>query len=101
PMDGVADAYDQDTPTQAERADWARILSLQLALVARSTEYESRIGATSGQRECDPVTPGAPQWDGSAAAPIDLAADADWQCYRYRTFQTLVPMRNVIWMGEQ
>lgn len=101
PMDGVVEAYDQDTPTQADRANWARILSLRLALVARSAEYESRIGATSGQRECDPVTPGAPQWDGNAAAPIDLAADADWQCYRYRTFQTVVPMRNVIWMGEQ
>lgn len=100
PMNRTVDAYDQVTPTQANRVNWSRILSVRLALVARSAEYESRVGE-GGQRECEPVTGEAPQWDGSATAPINLEADAAWQCYRYRTFQTVVPMRNVIWMGEQ
>jgi hypothetical protein len=33
-----------------------------------------------------------------AAAQIDLSASAaDWQCYRYKLFQSSVPLRNMIW----
>jgi type IV pilus assembly protein PilW len=33
-----------------------------------------------------------------AGAQINLAAvSADWQCYRYKMFQTTVPIRNMIW----
>ncbi|MGZ5047398.1 MAG: hypothetical protein ACXWF0_09180 [Usitatibacter sp.] len=35
---------------------------------------------------------------GPPAAPIDLSTSAaDWSCYRYRLFQTSVPLRNMIW----
>ena len=29
---------------------------------------------------------------------IDLSADTEWQCYRYRTFETVVPSRNLNWI---
>ena len=30
---------------------------------------------------------------------IDLSGDANWGNYRYRVFETVVPIRNVAWMG--
>ena len=34
-------------------------------------------------------------WPGGPA--IDLSNDPDWRCYRYRSFETMVPLRNVLW----
>jgi type IV pilus assembly protein PilW len=58
---------------------------------------------------------GKPGWTGEvatggsagtgAAAPINLVmkpdntSDPDWQHYRYRVFQTVVPLRNISWLG--
>jgi type IV pilus assembly protein PilW len=51
--------------------------------------------------------PGLCAWAGSSAgttitgyAPaIDLSNDPNWQNYRYRVFETIIPMRNIIWSG--
>jgi type IV pilus assembly protein PilW len=88
PMDGVVDVYDQTTPTTA--CGWARVSALRLAIVARS-----------GQLEKEVVTGAAPTWAGSAANAIDLSADGAWGRFRYRTYETTVPMRNMAWKGAQ
>lgn len=98
-MDAILDTYDRTTPVNA--CGWSRVSALRLALVARSAQFETRIDSTTGQRTCDPVTPNAPAWNGSAGSPIDLSAYADWQCHRYKVSQTVVPIRNVAWMGVQ
>lgn len=94
-MDAIVDVYDQTTPATA--CGWARVSAIRLVLVSRS-----------GQLERDVVTAPAmvPTWAGSAVAvghpvavPIDLSADANWQRYRYRTFETTVPLRNIAWQG--
>ena len=64
------------------------------------------------QYEKDVVTDGIvaplPTWEGqtannptgSAANAIDVSATAtNWANYRYKVFQTTVPLRNVTWMG--
>jgi type IV pilus assembly protein PilW len=94
PMDGIVDAYNRTTPTTA--CLWARTPAIRLALVARSAQFEK-----------DAVTTVAPRWAGSdSAVPlsaqpinIDLSGDANWGNYRYRVFETVVPIRNVAWMG--
>lgn len=88
--DGVVDSYTQTTPTTA--CGWQRTLSVRLVLVARSAEYNKT--AADGST----VTVSAPSWDGSVA--IDLSGNAEWQHYRYRTFQAVVPLRNMIWLGQ-
>ena len=30
---------------------------------------------------------------------VDLSANPQWKRYRYRIYQTIVPLRNVIWAG--
>lgn len=84
-MDGFIDAYDQSTPTTA--CGWFRTRGLRVALVARSAQSDM-VAAT-------------PTWAGSATHAFDLSADSNWQRYRYRVFETVVPLRNMTWMGVQ
>jgi type IV pilus assembly protein PilW len=85
-MDGQIDTFDRTTPTTA--CGWMRVSALRLALVSRSGQYEKT-----------DVTTAAPSWAGSASAPIDLSGLPDWRRYRYRTFETTVPLRNMAWQG--
>ena len=95
PMDGTVDTYTQTTPVNA--CQWARTPAIRVALVARSAQFEK-----------ENVTLAAPQWSGSTSpTPVvigvptnpDGTPDALWQRYRYRVFETVVPIRNVAWMG--
>lgn len=99
-MDSFVDVYDQATPDPAVTPNtlcgWARIPAVRLALVSRSVQLERNA-----------VTAAAPLWEGSvvnnplgsAAHPVVLTADANWQNYRYKVFQSMVPLRNMSWMG--
>ncbi len=88
PMDGTVDAFDQTTP--GNMCDWVRMRAARLVLVSRSAQLEK-----------DAVTAAAPTWAGSAGNAIDLSGDASWQRYRYKTFETVVPLRNIAWLGVQ
>ena len=88
PPDAIVDGYDQNPPGTA--CAWSAVYALRVALVARSVQFDK---AT--------LTANAPTWMGSANTPIDLSADANWQNYRYKLFQTVVPLRNVTWLGVQ
>lgn len=92
PMDAVVDVFDQATPAAPANVQcgWARVAGLRLAVVARS-----------GELAREDVTAAAPQWSASDAAPIDLSANADWRRFRYKTFETTAPLRNVAWQGVQ
>lgn len=98
-MDGIVDQFDQVPPATA--CDRARISAIRIALVARNIQRSPA------------ATPAAPTWAGSAvvaptpanpianptATPIDLSNDPNWMNYRYKVFQTIVPLKNMIWMG--
>lgn len=86
PMDAIVDVYDQSTPVTA--CAWSAVYALRVALVARNAQFDKNT-----------LTPNAPVWIG--AVPLDLSADANWQHYRYKVFQTVVPIRNVAWLGAQ
>mgnify|MGYP003584003428 FL=1 len=73
-------------------ADAKRIKAIRLAVVVRSPLRERPDPATGS---CNITsTPPATWPDGPA---IDLSNDPDWRCYRYRSFETVVPLRNVLW----
>ncbi len=64
-------------------------------MVARSAEYEkpdeSGTCTTSTQAMVD-------NWSGWASFDTSTYP-TDWQCYRYRVFETTIPLRNIIWAG--
>jgi len=71
-------------------ADRNRIKAVRVAVVARN-----------GQMEKEVVTLNAPvAWPDEAGSPapaINLTTIADWQNYRYRVYETMIPLRNIIW----
>ncbi|WP_176442600.1 PilW family protein [Noviherbaspirillum humi] len=83
PLDRTIDAYDRTTPSTV--CEWAGLGSLRLALVARNEQFEKTN-----------VTTAAPSWAGAASAAIDLSQLPDWQRYRYRLFETTVPLMNML-----
>lgn len=91
----VPDTWDQTAPaadasnTPANACAWARIPALAIAVLARASQYEASA-----------VTTAAPQWRVGAGGTMTVAAIPDWQNYRYKVFQTVVPVRNILWMDR-
>jgi type IV pilus assembly protein PilW len=78
----------------ATAAHWGLILAVRLAVVARSGQPERPDPTTF---LCNTTTVAtAPSWNNGTA--IDVTTDPDWQCYRYRVFETVIPIRNLIWL---
>lgn len=71
-------------------ADWTRVIAVRMAVVVRSVQPE-RPDLASGL--CNTTT-AFPSWSGGT---LDLGADPEWRCYRYRVFETTVALRNFIW----
>jgi type IV pilus assembly protein PilW len=102
--DGILDRWVDAATFTAAGSPWRYLLAVRVAVVARSATPE-RPSSGVVSDPCDTTT-AAPVWTGSAwAAPasqgfrseLDLSADADWRCFRYRVFETTVPLRNWIW----
>jgi type IV pilus assembly protein PilW len=102
--DGVVDTYNTTASTTA--AGWQQVLSIRVAVVARS-----------GQREKDIVTTANPVWDvgntGTGALSTTTCGSSrcmtlkvgdpasvtntEWKYYRYKVYDTVIPLRNVLW----
>ena len=81
--------------TTGDSGDWQRIAGVRIAVVARSPNREASACAATASN-----LPGwqAPDSAGTLArTAISLAHVPDWRCYRYRSYETVVPLRNVIW----
>jgi type IV pilus assembly protein PilW len=87
--DGTVDVFDETTPVNS--AEWAAVLAIRIAVVARSGLYEK-----------DEVSPATIRlWEDSANPPTTTGPvwtlTPDERHYRYKAFQTVVPLRNMIW----
>lgn len=92
------------TPTwQSATSTWAgsgltkaqvnQIKAIRVAVIARSGEYEKPESGTT----CTTTTSvsGLSAW-----ATFNTSTwPSDWQCYRYKVFETIIPLRNIIWAG--
>lgn len=114
---GVSDTANSNQVTQwvdASGGTWAaptiadrnRIKAIRIAVVARNPKMEPAAVTAA----CNSTTAAAPTglcaWPGSASSPaptLDLGAGntiTDWSRFRYRVFETVVPLRNMIWARE-
>jgi type IV pilus assembly protein PilW len=98
-------------PTVANRN---LIKAVRLAIVARNPQIETAavsaacnsatftgICAWQDVPAGNTVTPATPIITASPAPTIDLStADANWARYHYRVFETIIPLRNVVWSKE-
>ena len=87
-------------PTVADRN---RIKAIRVVIVVRNGLLEKENVSTACTTAKGVVNTGPCAWDDtdfSAAPIINLAGIADWQRYRYRTFETIIPLRNMLWSRE-
>lgn len=90
----VARNYLVDTWQSTAPTDWTRVIAIRVAILARSQQFEKVS-----------VTATAPSWLGGSfvMTNVDGTADSasgsanDWRHYRYRVYETTIPLRNMIW----
>ncbi len=90
--------------TVNDAGDIARVIAVRIAVVARSPLMEKpnadgvcdiTIAVAAGGRSAN-----TPTWAGGAidvSKNTDGTANANWQCYRYKTFENVIPLRNLLW----
>jgi len=95
--------------TTVNPADWSNVRAIRIALLARSGQYEK--AAVPNQASCatnpalDPTSCQRPSWLGGTftMTNVDGTTDTksedpnDWRHYRYRVYETVIPLRNMIW----
>jgi type IV pilus assembly protein PilW len=82
--------------------DYGRIAAVRLAVVARSKGFEAP--NASGACTATTALPVVFATSGSGATAVPVTVNVavpgdtrDWRCYRYRVFETIVPLRNFSW----
>ncbi|TFW17868.1 pilus assembly protein PilW [Massilia arenosa] len=83
--------------------DYQHVAALRIAVVARSRAPEKPAAdGTCSATSTKPHIFATDAPDGVTAVPVDVDVDVtgdtlSWKCYRYRVFETIVPLRNAAW----
>jgi type IV pilus assembly protein PilW len=107
--DGIVDRYvDAATFNALGATRWASLISVRIAILSRSALPEKPSSGIATD-PCDATT-AEPQWTGSPWTALgyntrldvsaSVAAPDSWKCYRYRVFETTIPLRNWIWKSS-
>lgn len=100
--DGMVDVWTKVLPaggpgTNFDANDIMQVIAVRLAVLARSDHYEKPSVAGGA---CEATTAAnRPTWAGGDFFTFD-APGALPSCYKYRVFETVVPLRNMIWRPE-
>lgn len=78
-----------------------RIKAVHISVVTRNGLLEKTDVTTDCTTAKGTANTGPCAWDDTelpdAAPEIDLSADPEWKRYRYRVYDTIIPLRNMIW----
>jgi type IV pilus assembly protein PilW len=96
-------SWSESTAGPITATDWGNVIAVKLAVVARSKQFErdcvtddgTGVGCTAALQNNAPAW--ADDWIGAGSTGIDISTLPDWKHYRYRTFETTIPIRNVLW----
>ena len=90
--------------TVNDAGDIARVIAVRMAVVARSPLMEKPNASGVCDITIDTAVAGRtvnkPTWsagDIDASKNPDGTANANWKCYRYKTFENIIPLRNLLW----
>jgi type IV pilus assembly protein PilW len=92
--DNIIDVWDAAPPldpTDPNKVLWRRVIAVRVGVLVRSQNFE-KPDPTNG---CGATTT-VPQWSGGAfTVPGGVPS-----CYKHRVFETVIPLRNIIWIGK-
>lgn len=102
--------------TTGDSGDFARIYAVRMAVVARSSLKEKPNSSGVCDITIDTATTSpvraanVPTWMAGNATTgvlesttidvsknLDGTSNSDWKCYRYKVFESVVPLRNMLW----
>lgn len=98
---GRIEAGEWTTTDPVAVTQWANVLAVRLAMLVRSAQYERTT-----------VTTTVPSWaggtntfvisnlDGSASSSTPTDPANNWRNYRYRVYETVIPLRNMLWGAQ-
>ena len=99
---GAVTAYNDTAPTLVE--DWQKVQTIRVVLVARSGQYSKDVVTASAPLwEVGPLataTGAATCYTSSKCITLDLSgtgAANEWKHYRYKVYDSVMPLRNVVW----
>ena len=75
--------------------DWMRLGAVRVAIVVRN-KYPERPDATTGLCNTTTNVP-AWTWGSIPEAVLDPTDTDEWKCYRYKVFESVIPLRNMFW----
>jgi type IV pilus assembly protein PilW len=98
--DNIVDNFTGTSPVNPD--EWARVRSVRLAIVSRTNIIEKPITGPGCDATPDFGQPSYPvRWargpDAPAGRPIDIRTTPNWRCFKYRVYETIVPLRNMLW----
>lgn len=113
-QEGAVATYQSNSPT--DNNGWKLVRAVRLVIVARSAQFEKEaVTRVHPEWEVGPQVPAASACTAnasakcltlnvSASAPGDFtdaagATTPNWQHYRYKVFDTVVPVRNMLWLA--
>jgi type IV pilus assembly protein PilW len=80
-----------DTVPPPDATAWQRVIAVRVGVLVRSQNFE-KPSVAGGPCEATLVA-SAPAWAGGAfTVPGGLPS-----CYKHRVFETVIPLRNMIW----
>jgi type IV pilus assembly protein PilW len=88
-------------PGLATANDWRKIVAVRMAIVARSSEPQSKEEMNRNpdlSKTCWATTV-QPIWQ-TTGTTLWVDADTNWKCYRYKVFELVVPIRNMMWYPD-
>jgi len=94
--DRIVDTWNTTLPVTA--ADWLQVRAIRVALVARSGQYEKTAVTANCVAPTNPTN--SVYWSGGCFTMFNAADGTDWHRYRYRVYETVVPLRNMIWSTD-
>lgn len=93
--DGLTAPNDEWTLTPP--TDWTKVLAIRVAILVRSRQFE---------KDADTSVVSEPTWSGGTftmrdldgSTPANVAGSPNnWRLYRYRVYERVIPLRNMIW----
>jgi type IV pilus assembly protein PilW len=92
--------------TAAPPADWTMVRAIRVGILVRSRNWEKPAASAA---DASYQLASAPTWSGSATSPfvmhnVDGTPDTNpagspnnWRLYRYRVYEKVIPLRNMVW----
>ena len=82
------------TPSAAQLKQ-IKAIRIAMAIQSNQNEYDKQTQTCHATTAAPVVT-----WPTGPSMTLDLSSDPNWQCYRYKIYESVIPFKNLIWSAS-